>query len=38
MSIVFKIVESHNATIDVESEPGVGTKITLILNRSINPR
>ena len=27
MSIVFKIIESHNAKIEVESEYGVGTKI-----------
>ena len=37
MSIVFKIIESHAAKIDVESEYGVGTKITLILNKKINP-
>jgi two-component system, NtrC family, sensor kinase len=36
MSIVFKIIESHNAKIEVESEPGKGTKITLILNKRIH--
>jgi two-component system NtrC family sensor kinase len=36
MSIVFKIVESHHAKMDIESEPGKGTKITLILNKKIN--
>ena len=35
MSIVFKIVESHNAKMEIESEPGKGTKITLILNKKI---
>ncbi|NUM31597.1 MAG: GHKL domain-containing protein [Bacteroidetes bacterium] len=32
MSIVFGIIESHGAKIEIESEPGQGTKITLILN------
>jgi two-component system, NtrC family, sensor kinase len=36
MSIVFKIVESHNAKMEIESEVGVGTKITLILNKKIS--
>jgi signal transduction histidine kinase len=36
MSIVFKIIESHHAKMEVESEPGVGTKITLILNQKVN--
>jgi signal transduction histidine kinase len=36
MSIVFKIIESHNAKIEVESEYGVGTKILLILKKKIN--
>jgi len=36
MSIVFKIVESHHAKMDIESEPGKGTKITLILNKKVN--
>lgn len=35
MSIVFKIMESHGAKIEVESEFGVGTKILLILNKKI---
>ncbi|MCC6369472.1 MAG: GHKL domain-containing protein [Bacteroidia bacterium] len=36
MSIVFKIVESHHAKLEIESEPGKGTKITLILNQKLN--
>lgn len=32
MSIVFGIIESHGAKIEIESEPGNGAKITLILN------
>ena len=36
MSIVFKIIESHTAKIEIESEFGVGTKILLILNKKIN--
>lgn len=35
MSIVFKIIESHQAKIEVESEEGVGTKILLILNQKL---
>ncbi|MDO8998575.1 MAG: 7TM diverse intracellular signaling domain-containing protein [Bacteroidota bacterium] len=35
MSIVFKIIESHGAKIEVESEHGVGTKILVILNAKI---
>ncbi|MES2513545.1 MAG: 7TM diverse intracellular signaling domain-containing protein [Bacteroidota bacterium] len=35
MSIVFKIIESHRAVIEVESEQGVGTKILLILNKKV---
>ena len=35
MSIVFKIMESHNAKIDIDTELGRGTKITLILNKTI---
>jgi len=38
MSIVFKIVESHHAKIAVDSEPGVGTKITLLLNKTLVPK
>lgn len=37
MSIVFKIIESHHAHMEVESELGKGTKITLILNKKLNP-
>lgn len=36
MSIVFKIVESHHAKMEIESEVGKGTKITLILNRKLS--
>jgi two-component system NtrC family sensor kinase len=36
MSIVFKIIESHGAKIEVESEYGIGTKILLILNKKIS--
>ena len=36
MSIVFKIVESHHAKVDIQSEEGVGTTITLVLNKNIS--
>jgi signal transduction histidine kinase len=36
MSIVFKIIESHHAKIEIESEYGVGTKIIIILNKRID--
>jgi two-component system, NtrC family, sensor kinase len=35
MSIVFKIIESHSAKMEVESQPGTGTKMTLILNKKL---
>lgn len=35
MSIVFKIIESHQAKIEIESEMDLGTKITLILNKKL---
>jgi two-component system, NtrC family, sensor kinase len=35
MSIVFKIVESHHAKMEIDSHPGEGTKLTLILNKRI---
>jgi signal transduction histidine kinase len=35
MSIVYKIIETHQAKIDVESEFGVGTKIKLTLKRKL---
>ena len=35
MSIVFKIIETHQAKIEVDTEYGRGTKITLILNKKI---
>jgi signal transduction histidine kinase len=31
MSIVYKIIASHNAKLDIESEVGVGTKMTIKL-------
>jgi len=36
MSIVFKIVETHRAKMEIESEYGIGTKVTLFLNKKIN--
>src|SRR4029078_529260 len=36
MSIVFKIVESHHAKMEIESEVGVGTTVTLILNKRLS--
>ncbi len=36
MSIVFKIVESHQAKLEIESEEGKGSKVTLILNKTLN--
>ena len=35
MSIVFKIIETHQAKIEIESTPDIGTKITLQLNKKI---
>ncbi len=35
MSIVFKIIESHHARIEVDSTPGVGTRIAIVLNKMI---
>lgn len=35
MSIVFKIIESHHAHLHVESEPGKGTTITIMLNKKM---
>jgi two-component system, NtrC family, sensor kinase len=35
MSIVFKIIESHHAKMEIESEPGKGTLITIVLNKRI---
>ncbi len=35
MSIVFKIIEGHHARIEVLSEEGVGTKLTIILNKKM---
>jgi signal transduction histidine kinase len=35
MSIVFKIVESHHAKMEIDSEPGIGTTITLVLNKKL---
>lgn len=36
MAIVFKIIEKHNAKIEVDTQFGKGTKITIILNKKIN--
>ena len=36
MSIVFGIIESHHGKIDIESEPGKGTKITIILPTNLH--
>lgn len=36
MSIVFQILESHHATLEIESKFGVGTKMLLILNKRLN--
>lgn len=36
MSIVFKIVESHQSKLEIESEEGKGSKVTLILNKKLN--
>lgn len=35
MSIVFKIIEGHHARIEVQSEEGLGTKLTIILNKKM---
>ena len=35
MSIVFKIIESHQAKIEIDTEYGRGTKIVLILNKKL---
>jgi len=36
MSIVFKIIETHHAKIEIDSVPNKGTKILLILNKKID--
>lgn len=36
MSIVFKIIETHHARLDIKTEAGTGTIITLVLNKKIN--
>ena len=33
VSVVYEIIKSHNGTIDVESEQGKGTTITISLNQ-----
>jgi len=35
MSIVFKIIETHHAKMDIETEYGKGTKMILILNTKL---
>jgi len=36
MSIVFKIIETHHAKIEIDSVPGKGTKVVVVLNKKIN--
>ena len=36
MSIVFKIIETHHAKLEIESVPGKGTKIVVVLNKKLN--
>ena len=36
MSIVFKIIESHQAKLDIETEYEKGTTILITLNKKIN--
>jgi signal transduction histidine kinase len=36
LSIVFKIIESHRARIEVQSEPGKGTRFEIVLNERIS--
>jgi len=36
MSIVFKIIETHRAKIEIDSVYGKGTKIVIVLNKKIN--
>jgi signal transduction histidine kinase len=36
LSIVFKIIEAHNGTIDVHTEPGLGTEFVITLPLSQN--
>ncbi len=36
MSIVFKIVESHHARLEIDTTEGKGTTMTLILNEKMN--
>jgi len=36
MSIVFKIIETHHAKIEIDSVLGKGTKVVLILNKKIS--
>jgi hypothetical protein len=36
MSIVFKIVESHKAKMEIDTEVGNGTTVTLVLNTKVN--
>jgi signal transduction histidine kinase len=36
MSIVFKIIESHHAKMEINSSYGIGTKVLIILNKKIS--
>jgi signal transduction histidine kinase len=36
MAIVRRIVEDHGGAIDVESKPGEGTTVTILLPRNVN--
>ncbi len=36
MSIVFKIIESHSGRIDIDTEPGRGTKMTIVLPKKLS--
>ena len=36
LSIVYKIVNDHGGTIDIQSNPGKGTRITMIFREAIS--